>query len=149
VAQAEVAPTGHVPDGWSVVAEPSVGVEGKRQQACSACGAVLNEEIIPALPEETEPITDLETDPVTAPVTDPATDPETVPVTDPVTETPTTPAETVTEEEEETSADPDGLETITIPLDGCSSSVLSCCLPVLIVLAGAALVKRSKWEGDE
>jgi peptidoglycan hydrolase-like protein with peptidoglycan-binding domain len=92
VARAEVAPTGHVPDGWSVVAEPSVGVEGKRQQACSTCEAVLNEETIPALPEETEPVTDFETDPVTAPVTDPATDPETVPVTDPVTETPTTPA---------------------------------------------------------
>jgi hypothetical protein len=144
VARAEVAPTGHVPDGWSVVAEPSVGVAGKRQQACSACGAVLNEETIPALPVETEPVTDLETDPVTAPVTDPATDPETVPVTDPVTETPTAPAETVTEEEEETSADPDGWETITIPLDGCSSSVLSYGLPVLIVLAGAALIKRKE-----
>lgn len=121
VARAEVAPTGHVPDGWSVVAEPSVGVEGKRQQACSACGAVLNEETIPALPVETEPVTNSETEPATAPS-----------------------AETVTEEEEETSADPDGLETIIISLDGCSSSVLSCALPVLIALAGAALIKRKE-----
>jgi hypothetical protein len=36
------------------------------------------------------------------------------------------------------------LETIIIPLDGCSSSVLSCALPVLIALAGAALIKRKE-----
>ena len=47
----EVAASGHTPGEWEVVIEAQVGVEGKEQQKCTVCGELLDEKIIPALPE--------------------------------------------------------------------------------------------------
>ena len=132
---------GHTPGDWITDVEPTVGTEGHCQQSCTACGRVLNEETIPALPEETEPetepVTEPESEPTpeTEPVTEPATAPETTAETDPVNE-PETP--------EETTEASDGQVTVTIPVDGCSGSILSCGLLMLIALAGAALIKRKE-----
>ena len=41
----------HTPGEWEVVIEAQVGVEGKEQQKCTVCGELLDEKIIPALPE--------------------------------------------------------------------------------------------------
>ena len=149
VAQTEVAATGHTPGDWTTTVEPAIGTEGKKQQSCNACGAILNEETIPALPEETEPESEPETATETDPVTEPESEPtpETEPVTEPAT-APETNAETdpVTEPEnpEETTEVSDGQVTVTIPVDGCSGSILSCGLLMLIALAGAALIKRKE-----
>ena len=39
----------HVPGDWVTIVEPDAGVEGKKQQFCSVCGELLNEETIPPL----------------------------------------------------------------------------------------------------
>lgn len=136
VAQTEVAATGHTLGDWTITVEPAIGTEGKKQQACTACGEVLNEEVIPALPEETEPVTD----PVTEPDTDPETQPETE--TTPVTETPTeAPSDDPAITEEPTA---EGSSTTPTVTGGCSGSILSCGLLMLIALAGAALIKRKE-----
>ena len=136
VAQTEVAATGHTLGDWTITVEPAIGTEGKKQQACTACGEVLNEEVIPALPEETEPVTD----PVTEPDMDPETQPETE--TTPVTETPTeAPSDDPAITEEPTAEESSTTPTVT---GGCSGSILSCGLLMLIALAGAALLKRKE-----
>ena len=118
----ETSATGHTPGDWTIVTEPAVGVDGKKQQSCVDCGEILGEETIPALPEETEPESEPETDPMTeAPTEAPSDDSAT-------TEEPTA---------EELSTTP----TITV---GCSGSILSCGLLMLIALAGAALIKRKE-----
>ncbi len=78
---------------WEVVKAADVGVEGLKQLVCTVCDAVLDEEVIPAIEEESsEEVSDeATTEPTTVPVTDPTTEPTTVPVTDPTTE-PTTDA---------------------------------------------------------
>ena len=140
VAQTEVAATGHTPGDWTTTVEPAIGTEGKKQQSCNACGAVLNEETIPALPEETEPETEPVTDPETEPDTAPETQPE--PETDPVTEAPTeAPSDDPAITEEPTAEESSTTPTVT---GGCSGSVLSCGLLMLIALAGAALIKRKE-----
>ena len=144
VAQTEVAAMGHTPGDWTTTVEPAIGTEGKKQQSCNACGAVLNEETIPALPEETEPVTDPETEPETEPVTEPDTAPETQPEpeTDPVTEAPTeAPSDDPAITEEPTAEESSTIPTVT---GGCSGSILSCGLLMLIALAGAALIKRKE-----
>ena len=142
VSQTEVPARGHNPGDWTIVTEPTIGTEGKKQQSCTACGEILNEETIPALPEETEPETQLEIELDTAPVTDPETTPVTEPESEPetnlVTEAPSDdPATTEKSTAEELSTTP----TVTV---GCSGSILSCGLLMLIALAGAALIKRKE-----
>jgi hypothetical protein len=145
----ETSATGHTPGDWTTVTEPTIGIEGKKQQSCTVCSVILNEETIPALPEETEPVTEPETEPETEPVTELESEPtpETEPVTEPAT-APETTAETdpVTEPEppEETTTASDGQETITIPVDGCSGSILSLGLIMTIALAGAVLIKHKE-----
>jgi hypothetical protein len=117
---------GHVSGDWVIVTEPAIGAEGKKQQSCTVCGEVLNEETIPALPEETEPETD--------PETDPETHPETPPVTEASTDAPDT-------TEASTADEPSTTPTVTV---GCSGSVLSCGLLMILALAGAALIKRKE-----
>ena len=114
VAQTEVAATGHTLGDWTITVEPAIGTEGKKQQACTACGEVLNEEVIPALPEETEPVTETPTE---APSDDPT-----------ITEEPTA----------------EGSSTTPTVTGGCSGSILSCGLLMLIALGGAALIKRKE-----
>ena len=138
----ETPANGHTPGDWTIVIEPTIGTEGKKQQSCTACGEILNEETIPALPEETEPetepVTEPKTEPVTEPETEPVTEPESEPETNPVTEAPSDDSATTEEPtEEESSTTP----TITV---GCSGSILSCGLLMLIALAGAALIKRKE-----
>ena len=41
----------HTPGEWEVVTPAQVGVEGKEQQKCTVCGEVLDERVIPALPD--------------------------------------------------------------------------------------------------
>ena len=126
--------------------EPAVGTEGKRQQSCVNCGGILHEETIPALPEETEPITEPETDPETDPVTEPVTEPDTAPKTHPEAETPPvteTPSADPATTEDPTAKEPSTAPTVTV---GCSGSVLSCGLLMLVTLAGTALVKRRKKD---
>jgi hypothetical protein len=50
VAQTVIPATGHTSGDWVTVVEPAAGIAGKKQQSCEICGAVLNEESIPALP---------------------------------------------------------------------------------------------------
>ena len=45
-------PHEHTPGEWEVVVEAQVGADGKEQQKCTECGEVLDERIIPALPDE-------------------------------------------------------------------------------------------------
>ena len=135
-AQNVVLAIGHTPGDWATTVEPAVGTEGKRQQSCVTCGGILHEETIPALPEETEPITEPETDPVTEPDTDPTTHPEAE--TPPVTETPSADPATT---EDPTAKEPSTAPTVTV---GCSGSVLSCGLLMLVTLAGAVLIKRKE-----
>ena len=137
-AQNVVLAIGHTPGDWATTVEPAVGTEGKRQQSCVTCGGILHEETIPALPEETEPITEPETDPVTEPDTAPKTHPEAE--TPPVTETPSADPATT---EDPTAKEPSTAPTVTV---GCSGSVLSCGLLMLVTLAGTALVKRRKKD---
>ena len=49
VAQKELPVTGHTAGEWEVVVPAQVGIEGKEQQKCTVCGAVVNEREIPAL----------------------------------------------------------------------------------------------------
>lgn len=142
----ETPATGHTPGDWITDIEPAVGVEGHCQQSCTVCNKVLNEETIPALPEETEPETEpeteSETEPETEPETDPITEPESEPETDPVTEAPTeAPSDDSATTEEPTAEELSTTPTITV---GCSGSILSCGLLMLIALAGAALIKRKE-----
>ncbi len=53
VVQEEISATGHTPGEWKVTIEAQVGVEGKEQQKCTVCDEVLDEKIIPALPDVT------------------------------------------------------------------------------------------------
>jgi hypothetical protein len=139
-ARDEVDALGHVPGDWTVIIEPTVGTEGKKQQSCTVCDAILNEETIPALPEETVPETAPETDTETAPETTPDSEPETGPDSEPETEAP---SDEIPETSVETTETLNG-GGITIPIDGCSGSILSCGLLMLIALAGAALIKRKE-----
>ena len=43
--------TGHTPGSWEVVVEAQVGADGLEQQKCTVCGEVLDERVIPALPD--------------------------------------------------------------------------------------------------
>ncbi len=53
VAQKEIPATGHTPGSWEVVVEAQVGADGLEQQKCTVCGEVLDERVIPALPDVT------------------------------------------------------------------------------------------------
>jgi len=41
--------TGHIPGAFVTVTEPKIGVEGLKEQRCTACNELLDSEIIPAL----------------------------------------------------------------------------------------------------
>lgn len=48
----EIVPaTGHTPGEWEVVAEAQIGVDGLEQQKCTVCGEIVDEKVIPALPD--------------------------------------------------------------------------------------------------
>ena len=49
VAQKTIAALGHNPGKWEVVKAAEIGKEGKEQQKCQVCNAVINERTIPAL----------------------------------------------------------------------------------------------------
>lgn len=49
----EVLPAiGHTPGEWEVVTDAQIGIDGLEQQKCTVCGEVLDERVIPALPDE-------------------------------------------------------------------------------------------------
>ncbi len=49
--QKEIPATGHTPGEWEVVTEVQIGIEGKEQQKCTVCGEIVDEKVIPALPD--------------------------------------------------------------------------------------------------
>ena len=56
----EVDSLGHTPGDWIVDAEPAIGVAGSKHKECTACGEILQTEVIEPLPEETETETETE-----------------------------------------------------------------------------------------
>ncbi len=52
----------HTPGEWEVVTEAQVGAEGLEQQKCTVCGEVLDERVIPALPDVTYIVGDVNGD---------------------------------------------------------------------------------------
>lgn len=51
LAQKEIPAKGHTPGNWEVVKAAEIGKEGKELQKCTVCGEVLDERVIPALPD--------------------------------------------------------------------------------------------------
>lgn len=123
VAQEAIPAKGHTLGEWITESEPSVGVEGKKQQSCTVCGYVLNEEVIPALPEETETESEVESESKTESDSETTTELETT--DEPETETVNDPAEE-TEPETETSEQTEPLdETVSNTVDESNSSTVT------------------------
>ena len=78
----EVAELEHTASGWIVDTEPAPGMEGHRHKECIACGEILENEAIEALPAETDSETETETDEATETETHEATETETHEVTE-------------------------------------------------------------------
>ncbi|MBQ7379454.1 MAG: hypothetical protein IJW70_07255 [Clostridia bacterium] len=145
VAQAQILPTDHTPGQWIITEEPTQEATGKKQQSCTFCGKLLCEEIIPAIPKETE----TETEPITEPIietetlteTETVSDTETISVTETVTETE---RETILTTEAETE-----VETQMPLVIGCSSSVLSVgfLIPLIFVCISIIHVKDHMSKG--
>jgi hypothetical protein len=130
---------GHTPSEWIVDQEPAPGVEGGQHVECTSCHVVLEKAGIEALPIETEPETEFETELGTE--TEPKSELTTVSETETVAE-----PDTDMWTEQETLPESDSKEEEPVTSDGCSGIVGAdiFCFILMMSVASLFFAKRKK-----